>query len=112
MRPATTQLMMLGKEPKMIPTLGRTTEEAQEWYEQSRKTFIGSENKRYVPKVLNALLKKYSKEELMEVLQTIPANEMANAELQRCEEKEYCIMEALTSWMIDMRRNKSEKKAA
>lgn len=112
MRPATTQLMMLGKEPKMIPTLGRTTEEAQEWYEQSRKTFIGSENKRYVPKVLNALLKKYSKEELMEVLQTIPANEMANAELQRCEEKEYCIMEALTSWMIDLRRNKSEKKAA
>ena len=112
MRPATTQLMMLGKEPKMIPTLGRTTEEAQELYEQSRKTFIGSENKRYVPKVLNALLKKYSKEELMEVLQTIPANEMANAELQRCEEKEYCIMEALTSWMIDLRRNKSEKKAA
>ena len=112
MKPATTQLMMLGKEPKMVPTLGRSTEEAQEWYEQSSKTFIGSENKRYVPKVLNALLKKYSKEDLMKVLQTIPANEIAIAELQRCEEKELCIMEALTSWMIDMRRNQSENKAA
>jgi hypothetical protein len=62
--------------------------------------------------VLNALLKKYSKEDLMKVLQTIPANEIAIAELQRCEEKELCIMEALTSWMIDMRRNQSENKAA
>lgn len=112
LKPATTQLMMLGKEPKNVPTLGRSTEEAQEWYEQSSKTFIGSENKRYVPKVLNALLKKYSKEDLMKVLQTIPANEIAIAELQRCEEKELCIMEALTSWMIDMRRNQSENKAA
>ena len=110
MRPATTQLMMLGKEPKMVPTLGRTPEEAQEWYEQSRLTFIGSENKRYVPKVLNALLKKYSKAEIMKALQTIPANEVAMAELQKCEEKELCIMEALTSWMIDMRR--AEKAAA
>ena len=110
MRPATTQLMMLGKEPKMVPTLGRTTEEAQEWYEQSRLTFIGSENKRYVPKVLNALMKKYSKAEIMKALQTIPANEVAMAELQKCEEKELCIMEALTSWMIDMRR--TEKSAA
>lgn len=111
MRPATTQLMMLGKEPKMIPTLGRTTEEAQEWYEQSSLTFIGSENKRYVPKVLNALLKKYSKEELMEALQTIPANEIAMAELQGCAEKEYCIMETLTAWMIESKRKQIEPAA-
>ena len=111
MRPATTQMMMLGKEPKMIPTLGRTTEEAQEWYEQSCLTFIGSENKRYVPKVLNALLKKYSKEELMEALQTIPANEIAMAELQGCAEKEYCIMETLTAWMIESNRKQIEPAA-
>ena len=111
MRPATTQLMMLGKEPKMIPTLGRTKEEAQKWYEQSCLTFIGSENKRYVPKVLNALLKKYSKEELMEALQTIPANEIAMAELQGCAEKEYCIMETLTAWMIESKRKQIEPAA-
>ena len=111
MRPATTQLMMLGKEPKMVPTLGRTTEEAQKWYEQSCLTFIGSENKRYVPKVLNALLKKYSKEELMEALQTIPANEIAMAELQGCAEKEYCIMETLTAWMIESKRKQIEPAA-
>ena len=71
-----------------------------------------SEKKGYVPKVLNALLKKYSKEELMEALQTIPANEIAMAELQGCAEKEYCIMETLTAWMIELKRCQSEKKAA
>ena len=48
----------------------------------------------------------------MEALRTIPANEIAMAELQGCAEKEMCIMETLTAWMIDMRRNQSENKAA
>ena len=45
-------------------------------------------------------------------LQTIPANEIAMAELQGCAEKEMCIMETLTAWMIELKRNQSEKKAA
>ena len=115
LKPATTQLMMLGKEPKNVPTLGRTVEVAQELYEQNTKTFSkGGANKRYAIRVENSILKnqKYSFEELMEALRTIPANEIAMAELQGCAEKEMCIMETLTAWMIDMRRNQSENKAA
>ena len=108
LKPATTQLMMLGKEPKMVPTLSRTPEVAQQLFDQNEKTFNrGGATKRYAIRVENNILKnqKYSFEELMEALQTIPANEIANAELQGCAEKEMCIMETLASWMIQMRRD-------
>ncbi len=108
LKPATTQLMMLGKEPKTVPTLGRTPEVAQELYEQNTKTFSkGGANKRYAIRVENNILKnqKYSFDELMETLQTIPANEIAMAELQGCADKESCIMETLVAWMIDTKRN-------
>ena len=107
LKPATTQLMMLGKEPKNVPTLGRTPDAAQKLYDQNAMTFSrGGATKRYAIRVENAILKnqKYSFEELMEALQTIPANEVAIAELQGCAEKEICIMETLTSWMIEMKR--------
>ena len=115
LKPATTQLMMLGKDPKTVPTLGRTPEVAQKMYEQNTLTFSkGGANKRYAIRVENSILKnqKYSFDELMEALQTIPANEIAMAELQGCAEKEMCIMETLTAWMIELKRNQSEKKAA
>ena len=109
MKPATTQLMMLGKEPKNVPTLGRTVEVAQKLYDQNTLTFSkGGAKKRYAIRVENNILKKqkYSYDELMEALQTIPANEIALAELLGCADKEYCIMETLTAWMIDMQRAK------
>lgn len=114
LKPATTQLMMLGKEPKTVPTLGRTPEIAQELYEQNTKTFSkGGANKRYAIRVENNILKnkKYSFDELMEALQTIPANEIAMAELQGCADKESCIMETLIAWMIDTKRKQIEPAA-
>lgn len=114
LKPATTQLMLLGKEPKTVPTLGRTPEMAQMLYDQNTMTFSkGGANKRYAIRVENNLLKnqKYSFDELMEALQTIPANEIAMAELQGCAEKEMCIMETLTSWMIEMKRNQPKNAA-
>ena len=115
LKPVTTQLMLLGKEPKTIPTLGRTPEVAQALYEQNTLTFSkGGANKRYAIRVENRILKnqKYSFDELMEALQTIPANEIAMSELQGCADKELCIMETLTSWMIEMKRNQPKKEAA
>lgn len=115
LKPVTTQLMLLGKEPKTNPTLGRTPEVAQALYEQNTLTFSkGGANKRYAIRVENRILKnqKYSFDELMEALQTIPANEIAMSELQGCAEKEICIMETLASWMIEMKRNQPKKEAA
>ncbi len=114
LKPATTQLMMLGKEPKTVPTLGRTVEIAQELYDQNTLTFSkGGANKRYAIRVENNILKnqKYSFVELMEALQTIPANEIAMAELQGCADKESCIMETLIAWMIETKRKQIEPAA-
>lgn len=115
LKPATTQLMMLGKEPKMVPTLGRTPDLAQNLYDQNEKTFSrGGATKRYAIRVENNILNnhKYSFDELIEALQTIPANAIAMAELQGCAEKELCIMETLSSWMIQMKREEQGERQA
>lgn len=114
LRPLATTLMMLGKEPKTVPTLGRTSEEAQELFEQATLTFSkGGARSRYIPRVFNRLLniKKYEFDFLMEGLRTIPANEIAMAELQKCGDKEYCIMETLSAWLTDLKREQSKKAA-
>ena len=93
LKPVTTNLMLLGKEPKTVPTLGRTPDFAQALYEQNEKTFSrGGATKRYAIRVENNILKnqKYSFDELMEALKTIPADEIAMTELQGCAEKELC----------------------
>lgn len=113
LKPVTTNLMLLGKEPKTVPTLGRTPDIAQALYEQNEKTFSrGGATKRYAIRVENNILKnqKYSFDELMEALKTIPADEIAMTELQGCAEKELCIMETLSSWMIQLQRGGHKKK--
>ncbi len=115
LQPTTTTLMTLGKEPKNVLTLGRTAETAQELFEQVSMTFTkGGAKKRYAIRVINSLLKnkKYDYETLMEGLKTIPANEVAIAELQGCADKELCITETLTAWLIDIQRNKMLQQAA
>lgn len=112
LKPVTTNLMLLGKEPKTVPTLGRTPDMAQALFEQNEKTFSrGGATKRYAIRVENSILKnqKYNFDELMEALKTIPADEVATTELQGCAEKELCIMETLTSWMIQMQRGEQGK---
>lgn len=113
LKPVATQLMLLGKEPKTVPTLGRTPDMAQALYEQNEKTFSrGGATKRYAIRVENSILKnqKYNFDELMEALKTIPADEIATTELQGCAEKELCIMETLTSWMIQLQRGEHKKR--
>lgn len=108
LKPSTTQLMMIGKEPKMVPTIGRTSDLAQRLYDQNAMTFSkGGATKRYAIRVENRLLKnnKYCFNELMEALQTIPSNKVAVAELKGCAEKEIYITEALTAWMIQSQRD-------
>ena len=113
LKPVTTQLMMIGKEPKTVPALGRTPDMAQALFEQNEKTFNrGGATKRYAIRVENTILnnQKYSFDELMEALKTIPADEVATTELQGCAEKELCIMETLTSWMIQLQRGEHKKR--
>ena len=113
LKPVATQLMMIGKEPKTVPALGRTPDMAQALFEQNEKTFNrGGATKRYAIRVENTILnnQKYSFDELMEALKTIPADEVATTELQGCAEKELCIMETLTSWMIQLQRGEHKRR--
>ena len=110
LKPVTTQLMLLGKEPKTVPTLGRTVEVAQNLYEQCRLTFgDGEVKKRYVGRAVNSILKqeKFSLELVMEALRTIPASDVAYAKLMDCGTKEACIAGVLISWIIDMQRKQA-----
>ena len=81
--------------------------EAQKLYDQMVRTFTkGSAQKRYAIRVVNTLLKdnKFSKEEVMLCLKTIPANEVFAAELMDCGIREACIASVLTAWLIKIKR--------
>ena len=107
LKPTTVLAMTLGKKPDVTPVLGREPEEAQTLYEQMVRTFTkGSAQKRYAIRVVNTLLKdnKFSMEEMMLCLRTIPANEVSAAELMNCGIKEACIASVLTSWLIKIKR--------
>lgn len=107
LKPTTVLAMTLGKKPDVTPVLGREPEEAQELYDQMVRTFTkGSAQKRYAIRVVNTLLKdnKFSMEEMMLCLKTIPANEVSAAELMDCGIKEACIASVLTSWLIKIKR--------
>lgn len=110
-KPSVIQIMMLGVQAKPTPTLGRTVEEAQALCDQNGFTFGEAEKgKRYAARAVSALLKngKYSIDVVMEALRTIPANDIANAKLMNCGEKESCIVIVLTSWITDMQRNQTK----
>ena len=99
--------MTLGRKPDVTPVLGRDPEEAQKLYDQMVRTFTkGSAQKRYAIRVVNTLLKdnKFSVDEMMLCLKTIPANEVSAAELMDCGIKEACIASVLTSWLIKLKR--------
>jgi len=107
LKPTTVCAMTLGRKPDVTPVLGRDPEEAQKLYDQMVRTFTkGSAQKRYAIRVVNTLLKdnKFSVDEMMLCLKTIPANEVSAAELMDCGIKEACIASVLTSWLIKLKR--------
>ena len=107
LKPTTVCAMTLGRKPDITPVLGRDPEEAQKLYDQMVRTFTkGSAQKRYAIRVVNTLLKdnKFSMDEMMLCLKTIPANEVSAAELMDCGIKEACIASVLTSWLIKLKR--------
>ena len=115
MKSSETQLMTLGIEPKTTPVLGRTEADAQRLFEQTKKTFGEKEAKqRYAVRAVNTLIsyQKYGFELMMEALQTIPADEIANAKLMGCGAKESCITTVLTEWLNTLQPQKENNKAA
>ena len=108
LRPTTVLPMTVGKKPAVTLILGRSPEEAQELFDQMVRTFTkGSAGKRYAIRVVNSLFKdnKFTKEDIMTCLRTIPANDVSAAELMDCGIREACIASVLTTWLIKLQRN-------
>ncbi len=114
MKPVVLKTMMRGIMPKSVFALGRSREEAQQLYDAARATFEADANKRYVPRALNSLLKKYghSLDVVIDALKTIPASEVTMAKLSECGEKESCIIGRMLIWILEINRSNKAKAAA
>ena len=107
-KPVTVKAMLLGRKPPMTLALGRSQEDAQTLLDQMRLTFSkGGAKSRYAIRAVNSLMKKskYSFDEVMHCLVTIPSSAVTSAQLMGCAEKEECIKDVLSSWLIDYKRN-------
>ena len=114
-KPTVILSMTMGEMPEVIPTLGRSVEDAEELFEQAQFTFKKNALKRYAIRSINSLLHKgdYSFDEVVVVLKAIPANEVATVEAAKCEDRQDCITSVLTKWLEVLKKeNIQEKEAA
>lgn len=100
--------------PKAVFSLGRSAEKAELLFKAASATFDTDYKKRYVPRALNSLLKKYNQplEVVIDALNTIPASEVTMAKLAECGEKESCIVGKMLMWILENNRQKEAKTAA
>ena len=106
--------MTMGEMPKVIPTLGRTIENAEELFAQVQLTFQKNALKRYAIRAINTLLHKdgYSFDEMTLVLKAIPSNEVALVEAAACEDRQTCIASVLTKWLEVIKSESAQVKDA
>lgn len=99
--PVVTSVMTMGYKPEVTPVLGRSPEDARILFNQACRTFGKSAKNRYVPRVVNALLRdeRYNLDILMKAMLIIPAEEIATMLEMDCGSKESCISSYLTRWL-------------
>lgn len=98
----TTTMMTTGYMPKDMCSLGRTLEEAKLLHLKISLTFgVNEAKKRYAIRAINYLQKKedFNLEQIIDALDTIPANGVEKAKLMKCGDKETCIVTVLMMWM-------------
>lgn len=96
-----TSIMTMGYKPEVAPVLGRSPEDARRLFNQACRTFGKSAKNRYVPRVVNALLRdeRYNLDILMNAMLIIPAEDIATMLEMDCGNKESCISSYLTRWL-------------
>lgn len=99
--PITTSMMTMGYKPEVAPVLGRSPEDAKRLFNQACRTFGKSAKNRYIPRVVNTLLRdeRYNLDVLIEAMLIIPAEEIATMLEMDCGNKESCISSYLTRWL-------------
>ena len=96
-----TSIMTMGYKPEVAPVLGRSPEDARRLFNQACRSFGKSAKNRYVPRVVNALLRdeRYNLDILMNAMLIIPAEDIATMLEMDCGNKESCISSYLTRWL-------------
>jgi hypothetical protein len=108
-------MMTTGYRPKDMCSLGRTLEEAILLHQKVCLTFgVNEAKKRYAIRAINYVAKTegYSFEQILNALDTIPANEVEKAKLMECGQKEICITTALILWIKELEKQKVSKQVA
>lgn len=112
---STISMMTTGYRPKDMCSLGRTLEEAILLHQKVCLTFgVNEAKKRYAIRAINYVAKSegYSLEQILNALDTIPANEVEKAKLMECGQKEICITTALILWIKELEKQKVSKQVA
>ena len=112
---STTAMMTTGYRPKDMCSLGRTLEEATLLHQKVCLTFgVNEAKKRYAIRAINYVAKSegYSLEQILNALDTIPANEVEKAKLMECGHKETCIVTTLILWIKELEKHNQDKQVA
>ena len=112
---STTAMMTTGYRPKDMCSLGRTLEEATLLHQKVCLTFgVNEAKKRYAIRAINYIAKSegYSLEQILNALDTIPANEVEKAKLMECGHKETCIVTTLILWIKELGKHNQDKQVA
>ena len=112
---STTSMMSTGYRPKDMCSLGRTLEEATLLHQKVCLTFgVNEAKKRYAIRAINYVAKSegYSLEQILNALDTIPANEVEKAKLMECGHKETCLVTTLILWIKELEKHNQDKQVA
>ena len=112
---STISMMTTGYRPKDMCSLGRTLEEAILLHQKVCLTFgVNEAKKRYAIRAINYVAKSegYSLEQILNALDTIPANEVEKAKLMECGHKETCIVTTLILWIKELEKRNQDKQVA
>lgn len=112
---STISMMSTGYRPKDMCSLGRTLEEATLLHQKVCLTFgVNEAKKRYAIRAINYVAKSegYSLEQILNALDTIPANEVEKAKLMECGHKETCLVTTLILWIKELEKHNQDKQVA
>lgn len=104
LKQAQTMQLAMGLEVKDIPELKRSKEQAERLIETIEFVFGEKEmGKRYAVNAINAVIKKYDFDTVIDGLEKIPASIITIYKMSECHEKEACLVAEMVSFIEELR---------
>lgn len=108
LKQAQTMQLAMGLEVKDIPELKRSKEQAERLIETIGVVFGEKEmGKRYAVNAINAVIKKYDFDTVIDGLEKIPASTITIYKMSECHEKEACLVAEMVIFIEELRKAKA-----